>query len=217
MPNASTYLGWLSTHCAIPRRAPSTSPSRDRQGLDGGANPPRALRLPGARLGPEPAGLPQQLLQRRSTGRHSRSATAAGTAPTSPPSPPATQCRGPLVVGQRGYHHGLGVAPFAKLGASKIFACSGSVGTAGLPPTSPPTLRPTARISNNSWGPACRRGATTPRARASTTPWCAMPAPPSPATSPWSRSSPPQRTAKATLEPTTRATGRSWPSQRRRT
>jgi subtilisin-like proprotein convertase family protein/subtilisin family serine protease len=53
----------------------------------------------------------------------------------------------------QGFDHGLGVAPYARVGASKIFSCTGA------PPSSfsPGTIASTAyaagaRISNNSWG-----------------------------------------------------------------
>ena len=58
-------------------------------------------------------------------------------------------------VGQdaAGYKHGLGVAPFAQVGASKIFRCNGAP-AAGLDYTTLTANAYTdgARISNNSWG-----------------------------------------------------------------
>jgi subtilisin-like proprotein convertase family protein len=53
-----------------------------------------------------------------------------------------------------GYKHGLGVAPLAKVGASKVFRCNGSGAglTATYPQITDAAYAGGARISNNSWG-----------------------------------------------------------------
>ena len=82
-------------------------------------------------------------------------ATAAVTAPTSPRSPPATTPRpGATFEDAQGFNYGLGIAPRARLGATKIFNCAGIVRRHDVvhgPALEPPT-RPARAISNNSWG-----------------------------------------------------------------
>ena len=52
-----------------------------------------------------------------------------------------------------GYRHGLGVAPYAQVGASKIFRCSGAAPLADyVALTEDAYTDGDARISNNSWG-----------------------------------------------------------------
>ncbi|MGH2820438.1 MAG: S8 family serine peptidase, partial [Actinomycetota bacterium] len=52
----------------------------------------------------------------------------------------------------QGFNHGLGVAPRAQLGASKIFACDGSFDGASFTDVTAAAHANGARISNNSWG-----------------------------------------------------------------
>ena len=52
----------------------------------------------------------------------------------------------------QGYKHGLGVAPFAQVGASKIFRCSGAAATVNYATLTSDAWAGGARISNNSWG-----------------------------------------------------------------
>ncbi len=51
-----------------------------------------------------------------------------------------------------GYKHGLGVAPFAQVGASKIFRCSGAAAAVNYATLTADAYAGGARISNNSWG-----------------------------------------------------------------
>jgi subtilisin family serine protease len=52
-----------------------------------------------------------------------------------------------------GFRYGLGVAPRARLGASKIFTCTGAFGLSGaFEPVVSAAHASGARISNNSWG-----------------------------------------------------------------
>jgi subtilisin-like proprotein convertase family protein len=80
--------------------------------------------------------------------------------------PDATDCTGhgtnvtsiaaglAAAVGQdaQGYKHGLGVAPYAKVGASKIFRCNGAPGSVNYSTLTSDAYAGGARISNNSWG-----------------------------------------------------------------
>jgi hypothetical protein len=52
----------------------------------------------------------------------------------------------------QGYKHGLGVAPYAQVGASKIFRCSGAPGSVNYATLTNDAYTSGARISNNSWG-----------------------------------------------------------------
>jgi subtilisin-like proprotein convertase family protein len=51
-----------------------------------------------------------------------------------------------------GYRHGLGVAPFAQVGASKIFRCTGAAASVNYATLTANAYAGGARISNNSWG-----------------------------------------------------------------
>ena len=51
-----------------------------------------------------------------------------------------------------GYKHGLGVAPFAQIGASKIFRCTGAAASVNYATLTSDAYAGGARISNNSWG-----------------------------------------------------------------
>ena len=50
------------------------------------------------------------------------------------------------------YKHGLGVAPFANVGASKIFRCSGAASPVNYSTLTANAWGAGARVSNNSWG-----------------------------------------------------------------
>jgi subtilisin-like proprotein convertase family protein len=52
----------------------------------------------------------------------------------------------------QGYRHGLGVAPYAEVGASKIFRCSGAASAVNYATLTSDAYAAGARISNNSWG-----------------------------------------------------------------
>ena len=52
----------------------------------------------------------------------------------------------------QGYKYGLGVAPYAKVGASKIFRCTGAAAAVTYSQLTSDAYAAGARISNNSWG-----------------------------------------------------------------
>jgi subtilisin-like proprotein convertase family protein len=52
----------------------------------------------------------------------------------------------------QGYKHGLGVAPYAQVGASKVFRCSGAAASVDYASLTADAWAAGARISNNSWG-----------------------------------------------------------------
>src|SRR6185312_3467606 len=51
-----------------------------------------------------------------------------------------------------GYRYGLGVAPYAQVGASKIFRCNGAAASVNYSTLTSDAYAAGARISNNSWG-----------------------------------------------------------------
>jgi subtilisin-like proprotein convertase family protein len=60
---------------------------------------------------------------------------------------------GAAVADAQGFHFGLGVSPYAKLGATKIFNCSGNFDvTTSITALHSSAYASGARISNNSWG-----------------------------------------------------------------
>ena len=52
----------------------------------------------------------------------------------------------------QGYRYGLGVAPYANVGASKIFRCTGAAAAVNYSQLTSDAYAAGARISNNSWG-----------------------------------------------------------------
>ncbi|HEY7453618.1 MAG TPA: S8 family serine peptidase [Thermoleophilaceae bacterium] len=52
----------------------------------------------------------------------------------------------------QGYKHGLGIAPYADVGASKIFRCNGASSPVNYSTLTSAAYAAGARISNNSWG-----------------------------------------------------------------
>jgi subtilisin-like proprotein convertase family protein len=52
----------------------------------------------------------------------------------------------------QGFKHGLGVAPFAQVGASKVFRCNGAPAAVNYATLTDDAYAGGARISNNSWG-----------------------------------------------------------------
>lgn len=115
-----------------------------------------------------------------------------------------------------GFRYGMGVSPRARIGASKIFDCSGQLGFFGSleEPPRPPTR--TGHGSRTTRGGSAT-SASTASTRSSTTPWCATRSPTSAATSRWSRFSPRGTTGRASAAPRTRATAASGHRQPRRT
>ena len=113
-----------------------------------------------------------------------------------------------------GYRHGLGVAPYAQVGASKIFRCNGAAASVNYATLTADAWAGGARISNNSWGisnfggyhaasqayDALVRDASSAR----------------PATRRWSRSSPPATTATARATRSTRRATRATAASPRR-
>jgi hypothetical protein len=54
----------------------------------------------------------------------------------------------------QGYRYGLGVAPYAEVGASKVFRCNGTPAAVNYATLTDDAWAGGARISNNSWGSA---------------------------------------------------------------
>lgn len=65
---------------------------------------------------------------------------------------------GNAFVDAQGFHHGLGSAPFARIGSSKLFKDNLSFANFAFPDFTALAYRSGARISNNSWGSSCDGG-----------------------------------------------------------
>jgi hypothetical protein len=65
---------------------------------------------------------------------------------------------GSAFVDAQGFHHGLGSAPFVRIGASKLFRDNLSFANFAFPDFTALAYRGGARISSNSWGSSCDGG-----------------------------------------------------------
>jgi subtilisin-like proprotein convertase family protein len=147
-PSGPGYLGWLASEGFPASTFPDTIDVTDT-GLDNGIDPPQHPDF-------YENGMPV-------TDRvdYAFDYTPDGGAN------PARDCRGHgtnvasiaagfgTAVDGEGFSHGLGVAPRAQLGASKIFTCTGLFGLSGaFAPVVSAAHAAGARISNNSWASA---------------------------------------------------------------
>ena len=125
-----------------------------RRGRDGRGDRRRRRRHhpsrpPGRRRRRHPARLRRQLHDRRRT-RGTAAATGRSTRASSAASTPGT---GATLEDAGGFNYGLGIAPRARLGGSKIFRCSGAFGLTGsFTALTTNAYNKGARISSNSWG-----------------------------------------------------------------
>ena len=151
VPSGAGYLDWLVDDARIPNSGTfNFAIDVTDEGLDGGLTPPAHSDF-GSRVsylnnyssdtGAGPA---------RDCGGHGTNVAsiAAGNNTAS----------GPLAEDAAGYNYGLGVAPFAQIGASKIFDCGGGTGTFTPATVASFAYLEDARISNNSWGTGGQAG-----------------------------------------------------------
>ena len=157
LPSGPGYLDWLVDDDRIPNSNTfAFAIDVTDEGLDGGTDPPahpdfRALGSGASRIaylnnfsadtGPSAA---------RDCGGHGTNVAsiAAGY----------NDATGPLVEDAALFNHGLGVAPFAQLGASKIFSCAGGAATFTPAALASNAYAGGAQISNNSWGTGTQAG-----------------------------------------------------------
>jgi subtilisin-like proprotein convertase family protein len=160
-PIDATYLDWLVDPARIPDDTTfGFAIDVTDEGLDDAANPPahsdfRTLGAGASRVAyqtdytaPPPSPTPDLDTDSRDCGGHGTNVASIATG--------YNAGTGGNLEDSAGFNHGLGVAPFARLGASKIFrGCSGD--RAFSLNTTVTTLTSNAhaggaRISNNSWG-----------------------------------------------------------------
>jgi subtilisin-like proprotein convertase family protein len=154
VPSGIGYLDWLVDGARIPD--PSTFTfgiDVTDEGLDGGTNPPAH---PDFRTHGDPSG-PSRVtyLHNYTSDTGPGAGRDCGGHGTNVASIAAGFNDSVSTVDEdaAGYNHGLGVAPFAQLGASKIFSCSGDFSAAWSPASLALNAHfAGARISNNSWG-----------------------------------------------------------------
>jgi subtilisin-like proprotein convertase family protein len=152
VPIGADYLGWLVDPDPIPDETTfDFAIDVTDEGLDNGADPPahtdfltRGGLSPGDRVA---------YLNNYTADSNARDCGGHGTNVASIAAGYNDRSNSPLEADGQGFNHGLGVAPFARVGASKIFDCLGDFSSdwtpAGLTSTA---YLAGARISNNSWG-----------------------------------------------------------------
>jgi hypothetical protein len=149
-PSAPTYLGWL----VDPARIPDSSTfgfaiDVTDEGLDNGANPTAHNDFKELGSGPTRVAYEADYTSdpdARDCGGHGTNVASIATGYN-------TATGSPQVEDSAGYNHGLGVAPFVRLGASKVFECDGDFSSSWTPSAlTAAAYAGGARISNNSWG-----------------------------------------------------------------
>ena len=157
-PSGAGYLGWLVN----PARIPSDNDfgfaiDVTDEGLDGGTNPPAHSDFRSHGSGASRVAYLNNYSS--DTGADAvRDCGGHGTNVASIAAGYNTQT-GPQVEDSAGYNHGLGVAPFADVGASKIFNCAGTFSSGFSAATlASQAYNLGARISNNSWGTGDQAG-----------------------------------------------------------
>ena len=150
VPSGAGYLDWLVDDARIPNTSTfDFAIDVTDEGLDGGLTPPAHQDF-GSRI---------SYLNNYSsdTGDAARDCGGHGTNVASIAAGNNTGS-GALVEDGAGYNYGLGVAPFAQLGASKIFPCGGGAGSFTPATVASSAYLEDARISNNSWGTGGQAG-----------------------------------------------------------
>jgi subtilisin-like proprotein convertase family protein len=148
-PQASDYVPWL-----VPARIPTNATfdfaiDVTDEGFDnGGTNGHTDFREQGN------SGLPTRVayLNNHTTDSNARDCSGHGTNVASIAAGYNDHSNQPAEA-DGVFNHGMGVAPFAKVGASKIFECDGDFSSSWTPAgLTQAAYNGSARISNNSWG-----------------------------------------------------------------
>jgi len=151
-PTAPTYLGWL----VDPARIPDTTTFNfaidvTDEGLDNGANP--SAHPDFRTLGSGASRVSYLTDYTSDPGNDVRDCGGHGTNVASIAAGYNTVSSAPEYEDSSNFNHGLGVAPFARVGASKIFECDGDFSSSWTPAAlAAAAYAGGARISNNSWG-----------------------------------------------------------------
>jgi subtilisin-like proprotein convertase family protein len=151
-PTAPTYLDWVIDPARIPNDSTfDFAIDVTDEGLDNGADPPAHpdFRELGSDSNPDRVAYLANYTSDsngRDCGGHGTNVASIATGYNMVSSAPAFE-------DPSNYNHGLGVAPFARVGGSKIFACDGNFSNSWTPSgLTAAAYAGEARISNNSWG-----------------------------------------------------------------
>src|SRR5918999_5776416 len=151
-PSAATYLSWLVNEDRIPTQETfDFAIDVTDEGLDSGADPPAHpdFRELGATSNPDRVAYTANY----TTDSYARDCGGHGTNVASIAAGYNTVSSAPEYEDSSNYNHGLGVAPFARVGASKIFRCDEAFSSTWTPAGGTAAAYAAgARISNNSWG-----------------------------------------------------------------
>jgi subtilisin-like proprotein convertase family protein len=147
-PASPTYLDWLEDPARIPNQATfDFAIDVTDEGLDDGAI---STAHPDFRT--QGAGATRVSYMANYTGdSDARDCSGHGTNVASIATGYNVVSSAPQYEDDQNYNHGLGVAPFARVGASKVFDCNGDFASTPSGLTSAAHAAG-ARISNNSWG-----------------------------------------------------------------
>jgi subtilisin-like proprotein convertase family protein len=149
-PSGPGYLGWLVNPARIPSQASfDFAVDVTDGGLDAGiASPPAHpdFRVQGA------GATRVAYMHNYTLDANARDCEGHGTNVASIAAGYNADAGAPLKEDSAGFNHGLGVAPFALVGASKIFDCSGAFASFVPGTLAEAAYVGSARISNNSWG-----------------------------------------------------------------
>jgi hypothetical protein len=149
-PTAATYLDWLVDPTRIPTEDTfDFAINVTDEGLDNGAIPTAHPDFH------EHGSAPTRVsyMANYTTDPDARDCGGHGTNVASLAAGYNTISSAPEYEDSSNYNHGLGIAPFARVGASKIFNCNGGVSQTWTPAAvAAAAYAGGARISNNSWG-----------------------------------------------------------------
>jgi hypothetical protein len=151
-PTGPTYLDWVVDPARIPNQNTfDFAIDVTDGGLDNGADPPAHpdFRELGSTSNPDRVAY----MANYTTDADARDCRGHGTNVASVAAGYNTVSSAPEYEDSSNYNHGLGVAPFARVGASKIFNCDETFSSTWTPAGgTAPAYAAGARISNNSWG-----------------------------------------------------------------
>ena len=149
-PSGDTYLDWLVDPARIPDDTTfNFAIDVTDEGLDNGAIPTAHPDFEQEGDGPTRVAY----MANYTSDTNARDCGGHGTNVASIAAGYNTVTSSPEYQDAQNYNHGLGVAPFARVGGSKIFTCAGGFSTTWTPSgLTSAAYAAGARISNNSWG-----------------------------------------------------------------
>ena len=152
-PTSPTYLDWVVDPARIPIDDTfDFAIDVTDEGLDNGAIPPAAPAHPDFRVHGTGSTRVSHMAN-YTTDTNARDCGGHGTNVASIATGYNTVTSAPEYEDAQNFNHGLGVAPFARVGGSKIFRCDGAFSSSWTPAgLTSAAYAAGARISNNSWG-----------------------------------------------------------------